>query len=176
MHRNPDLAVRVQAGRHFPRAATLGIILPPISELAKKTGDAGRGKKLFNGRAACFTCHQIGRTGRNIGPDLSAIGRKFDRTRLLDALLNPSSAIVFGYEAWVITRRNGQAVTGFIVGEGKTVLVRDIGGAQHAIEAQDIVSREPLGQSLMPPAASLGLSAQDLADLVEYLMAESRKQ
>ena len=91
---------------------------------------------------------------------------------MLDALLNPSASIAFGFEPWLITKKDDTTLTGMLVGAGDPVLLKDVNGEQHAIAAKDIASRERLGVSLMLPATSLALSAQDLADLTTYLLAQ----
>jgi len=169
LHANPDLGVRAMAGQYFPRKLATGATLPPLDKLAKIKGDAKRGGELFAGRAACHTCHTHGKVGRDVGPDLSAIATKFDRTAMLDAMINPSAAIVFGYEAEMITTKSGDAVTGFIVGSGDTLIVKDLAGQQHSVDTKDIASRKKLDVSIMPSVASLGLSDQDIADLAEFL-------
>ena len=82
---------------------------------------------------------------------------------------NPSAIISLGYEASVITKKDGAEVLGFVVGEGDPLLIRDASGVQHAINRKDLAKREKMKQSLMPAANLLGLKAQDLADIVAYL-------
>src|SRR5207248_2761342 len=69
------------AGRIDPRK------LPGIEVLAKKRGDAERGRELMAASAKndmqCMKCHSIRGQGGNIGPDLSLIGKKGSRENLL---------------------------------------------------------------------------------------------
>ncbi len=169
IHDNPDASVRALASRYFPKPNAAGQILPPIADIANLKGNADNGRELFFGRAVCATCHLHGAEGRDIGPNLTETGQRFDRTAILDSILNPSAAIAFGYEAALIETANGRTLSGFILGEGDTVILKDIAGQQHAISKENIRSREKLSQSIMPPAGSLALSAQDLADLVSFL-------
>ena len=165
---NPDLTVRSVASAYFERPG--GSKLPPIDQLTRKAGDAKRGEKLFFGRAACMACHRVGDRGGQVGPDLSGIGGRYDRRVLIDAMLNPSAAIAFGFETTLITKRDGEALSGFLVGDGETVILKDAAGKQHAIDADQITSRRKLNRSLMPSVANLGLEAQQIADLAEYLI------
>ena len=50
--------------------------LPPLSELAKMTGDVVRGADVFRKEGTCSNCHRIRDEGKQIGPDLSEIGSK----------------------------------------------------------------------------------------------------
>ena len=106
----------------------------------------------------------------DIGPELTQIKKKFDKQALMDAIVNPSSGIVFGYEAWTIQTNDGQSHFGFLVADGKeAVVIKDLSGTRHVIQVKDIVSRQKLEKSLMPGASTLALSDQELADVVSFL-------
>jgi putative heme-binding domain-containing protein len=162
--------VRAIAGKYFPRKTDSDGELPPISELAKLRGDTKRGSALFAGKASCIKCHRVGGEGAIVGPDLTEIYRKFDRMKLLDAIVNPSAAILFGYDAWLIATVDGKVVTGTILGEGDPLIVVDTDGKQLAIPHDQIDERHRLSISMMPETTSLGLKPQDLADLAEFLL------
>jgi putative heme-binding domain-containing protein len=88
----------------------------------------------------------------------------------MDAVVNPSAGIVFGYEAWTIQTNDGQSHFGFLVGDAKeTVVIKDLNGARQVIQVKDIVSRKKSEKSLMPEASALGLTDQELADVVGFL-------
>ena len=38
------------------------------------TGDAARGKAIFEGKGGCAACHRVAGVGSGIGPDLTRIG------------------------------------------------------------------------------------------------------
>jgi putative heme-binding domain-containing protein len=143
--------------------------LPPLAELAQLKGDAARGRQLVFGRAECAKCHRFADEGKTVGPDLSSIGRKLDRAQLLDSILNPSAAIALGYETWLLATTDGRLLSGFIIGEGDTVFLKDSEGRQHAVAADQIESRQQQTISLMPEVGTLGLTSQDLADIAEFL-------
>jgi putative heme-binding domain-containing protein len=176
IHLNADLSVRALAGQHFPRSTDSGQPLPALAELLKMRGDAARGKKLVSERAECSNCHLISGQGKSVGPDLTGIGRKLDRTRLFDSILNPSASIVFGYETWMILVDDGRVLTGFIEGEGDPVLLRDAKGEQHAIPAATIEFRKRQSVSIMPEVAGVHLNSQELADIVEFLTSQTSSQ
>jgi putative heme-binding domain-containing protein len=169
IHLNPDLSVRALAGQFFSRSAGGGQPLPALVELLKMPGDAARGKKLAFGRAQCADCHLFAGQGKSVGPDLTGIGRKLDRARLFDSVLNPSASISFGYETWLIATDDGRVFTGFVVGEGDPVLLKDAKGEQHVIPAETIEFRKRQSVSIMPEVVNANLSPQDLVDIVEFL-------
>ena len=172
IHLNPDLSVRALAGQYFSRSTAGGQPLPALAELLKMPGDAARGEKLAFGRAECATCHLFAGQGKSVGPDLTGIGRKLDRARLFDSMLNPSASIGFGYETWLIQTDDGRVLTGFVVGEGDVVLLKDAKGEQHAIPAETIEFRKRQSVSIMPELVKANLSPQDLVDVVEFLVGQ----
>ncbi len=178
LRKNPDLSVRALAGRAFPRTSASGKPLPPIDALAAMPADAGRGRAVFFGETAgCSRCHRAGAEGRDVGPDLSLIGEKFDRRGLLDAVLNPSAAILAGYEAQLLLLESGETVTGFVSAEdAASVTLRPVEGAPRSIPRTSIARRRILDLSLMPDNAALGLDAGQIADLVAFLASLSRRR
>jgi putative membrane-bound dehydrogenase-like protein len=169
--RNPDTTVRVLAGQYFPRPSRTGETFPPISELLQRRGDAERGRTVyFSESAACAQCHAISGSGGGIGPDLTTARSKLGHEGILDAILNPSAVIAAGYEPWLIETQDGQTYSGFIIADGGTLVLKEAGGEQRVIAAAEIFSRQQQALSLMPDNSVLGLTVQELVDLVQYLM------
>lgn len=171
LQQHADLSVRALASEVFPLRMSSGTAVPAIKHLAVMPGDAGRGRELFRGRATCFACHRFDGLGGSLGPDLSAIGDKFDRAGLLDAMLNPSASLAFGYDNWNVVLRDGRHLAGAILADGELVVLRDLAGQRHVLPQEEIESRRRSEVSTMPSALGLGLSAQDLSDLAEFLQA-----
>lgn len=169
LHAHPDLAVRALAGRAYPRKNAAGEALPALDELARLAGDVARGRELYRGRGTCSACHSYAGLGGALGPELTAIRKKLGTRELLDAMLNPSAGIAFGFDSWTITMTDGRVLAGSILADGEVVVLRDLAGARHALEAAQIAKRARQPISLMPEAPALGLSAQDLADMAAFL-------
>jgi putative heme-binding domain-containing protein len=165
--KNPSISVRVQASALFTKpGAKKSYSIPGISAM---TGNASSGKALFIKN--CTACHRLENKGSEIGPDLSLIGQKYDRNTLLDAIINPSAALVFGYEPWLITTRRGESFFGLLVADGpKTLVIKDLAGRRSIIRTADVASRRKQVNSLMPEPMAFGLTPQDLADISAYLM------
>lgn len=161
---NPNQNVRIVASQFFARKGQT----VKMDFVARMKSNNEHGKKLF--ATYCITCHRHGEKGAEIGPDLTKIHQKFDKISLIDAIVNPSASMVFGYEAYTITTTKDETFFGFIVSDGKTVVIKDAGGQSHAVKADKIKSREKMPNSLMPDPTSLGLKEQDLADLTGYLL------
>ncbi|MBD2752177.1 PVC-type heme-binding CxxCH protein [Spirosoma validum] len=141
----------------------------PISQIAMLTGDERNGRTLF--KTNCATCHRHGQQGEDIGPDLSKIHQKLDKSGLLEAIVYPNAGIAFGYEPYMIMTKTGQTYYGFLVSDGEqSVVIKGIKGIRHTIPADKISSRRQYKNSLMPDPNALGLNQQQLADLAAFLL------
>jgi putative heme-binding domain-containing protein len=155
--------------------------LPPISELIKRTGNAERGRLVFESdTAACSACHVVKGRGTDVGPQLSEIGTKLGKDALYQAILDPSSGISFGFEAWSVQLKNDDELFGMITSETADELtVKSQTGIVTKVKKSDIATRQKLSTSLMPVGLQLTMSMQELVDLVDYLAslkkAEARK-
>jgi len=133
-------------------------------------GDAAEsGKKVFT--EFCASCHRIQQTGNDIGPELTSIGKKFDKIGLLDAIINPSGAILLGYEPWLVNTKDGESFFGFLISENnQSITIKDVAGKQHIVPVEKISSRKKQDKSLMPEPAVAGVTGQQLADVAVYLL------
>lgn len=171
----PDLAVRALARAQFPSSSTA----PGAdrkAQVLKLHGNAGNGQRIFFGeKGRCYTCHRFHERGGEIGPDLSAVALKYGPGELLESVLNPSAAIAFGYDAWMVETREGELYTGFITADnGKQIVLKDTTGRLEVIQADAVESKTKQKLSVMPDNAAMGLSEQELADLVEFLRSNPR--
>jgi putative heme-binding domain-containing protein len=152
--------------------ARLGNSINPAKLLALK-GDADRGRKVFfelNGAGACQRCHIINGRGTAFGPDLSHIASKYDKAQILDNILFPSRTILQGFETYVIKRKNGEVVTGFIVSKtDQEIVMKDAQLQQVRIPVSDVQKMVTQPVSAMPEGLLADLEAQQAADLVEFL-------
>jgi putative heme-binding domain-containing protein len=152
-------------------ARKLGSNPRPRAILALK-GDVGRGEKLFWSKAVnCGSCHKIGDRGTSLGPDLSAIGKLRPREDLLESILAPSRRIEPKYAAYVANTADGRSITGLLVKrDDKEVVLRDVENKEIVLKAKDVEELRPSRTSLMPDGQMAGLTAQEAADLLEYLV------
>lgn len=162
---NPFQEIRTLGGAYFKRPATASF---SISKISKLQGHTEKGESLF--AAKCAVCHKNDKGGNDIGPHLGSIGEKFDQAAMLDALIRPNASIVFGYEPLMIKTKSGQVFNGFLLSDGETTVLKDILGKQIVIAPDDIETRKKLKVGIMPDAAGLGLTEQDLANLSAYLL------
>lgn len=163
---NPNATIRMQAGKYFKQPGSgKSYSIPDMLQLK---ADVANGKTVFTNR--CGSCHKLGGQGNNIGPDLTGIGKKFDNAALLDAIVNPSAGIVFGYESWLVNTSDGATLFGFLLSENqRSIVIKDIGGQKHVVDKKKITSRKKQDKSLMPDPVSNNLTEKEITDVVGFL-------
>ena len=145
--------------------------LPPMADLLKMKGDTANGAKIFSSQTVgCASCHQVKGQGVDFGPNLSEIGSKLGKDALLEAILDPSAGISFGYEAFQLQLKSGDEAYGLIVSDSADeVAVKAVGGIVTRYKKSDVVKREQMKLSIMPIGLQQTMTPQELVDLVEYL-------
>ena len=75
MSGQPSLT-EMQAGTivGFLRSVATAAPAPLANTVVLPAGNAPRGKAVFEGKGNCLSCHRVGATGSQFGPDLSGIG------------------------------------------------------------------------------------------------------
>jgi putative heme-binding domain-containing protein len=171
---HPDSNVRVLFERFVPadqRPRRLGDAIQPAAILAL-AGDAGRGEQIFNQSSAaqCKNCHRVHNVGGQVGPDLSQIGKKYERATLLETVLDPSKAIAPEYVPYLLETETGQVYVGFIVEKtDERVVLKDAKGQVVDVAADEVAALEPQKKSIMPELVLRDVTAQDAADLLAYM-------
>jgi putative heme-binding domain-containing protein len=135
-------------------------------------GDVARGARLFadEQKLACSKCHSVDGSASKAGPDLFAVGDKFGRRDLVDAVLTPSATISPGYGTVIVeTKAAGefQGVLKQTTDAGLQLMGAD--GRLVSIARADIREQRGSPLSLMPEGLQAGLSLGEFTDLTEYL-------
>ncbi len=169
-----DLANRAKLA--FPAPGKLNPKnLPAPGILAKRSGDATRGKIVWNasltGAAQCAKCHMVRGVGGAVGPDLTGIGKKASRENLYDSILTPSKAIADQYIQHSVTTTADVTVSGLLVADTPTAItLRDANGKDTTVTKKDIEGPvRKLKTSIMPEDVVAALTEDELIDLVAYL-------
>lgn len=135
-------------------------------------GDAINGESVFRNQGACVQCHKMNGEGGEQGPDLSLVGKRLKRQKLLESILNPSAEITPGYGLSTVLLKEGDALSGRLVSDEKdTVVLVSLDGKQSKFDRSEISEITPPISAM--PAMGQSLSPRDLRDLVSYL-AEAR--
>jgi cytochrome c oxidase cbb3-type subunit III len=146
-------------------------ILQGKLDAGTSAGDARRGKEIFVGKGECSSCHMMSGEGGFLGPDLSAYGPSTSAKAIRDEIVRPNRIEAPGYRSAVLTTRDGNRLEGVIRNEDNfSVQFQGKDGSFHFFQKSDLQTVEPSGQSLMPTNYGQRLSADELNDLVQYLM------
>ena len=167
-----DGAIKMAASKHLALpAAAGGEPLPPIAELVKRSGDARRGKELFATTGTCAKCHKVRGEGKEVGPDLSEIGGKLSKEAMYLSILDPSAGVSFNYETWSVRTGDGTVLSGVLVSQTDDAIeLKTAEAIVHKLPREEIDQLKKQTISLMPADIQKLLRAQDLVDIVEYLM------
>ena len=57
---------------------------------------------MFHTTGTCIQCHQVNGLGKEVGPNLSEIGKKLTKQALFESILYPSAGISHNFETWVV--------------------------------------------------------------------------
>jgi putative membrane-bound dehydrogenase-like protein len=133
--------------------------------------DVMAGRRIFfhTKLTGCCNCHRIEGRGKDIGPDLTAIGRT-ERRQILESILQPNANIAPHFQVWVLTTTAGKTYTGMLIHtylDEQTYV--DAEGMTFKLNSSDIVESRMVPTSLMPEGLADRLTDQELRDLLAYL-------
>jgi len=136
--------------------------------------DLARGKRLFT-EAGCAQCHRVGVAGGVVGPDLTAVGARFDAHALLESIIEPSKVVAETYRNVAITTKSGLIYEGRIVSEDEQNVVLaanpvDSDDRRRVAKAQ--IATQRLSEiSSMPEGLLNTLDRGEVLDLIAWLAA-----
>ncbi len=172
--KNPDPYVRDLFEQFIPeedRVKRLGKIFDQ-QEFLKIKGRPHAGRELFLKMPGvlCRNCHQIQKQGKMLGPDLTLVGKKYNRVQILENILYPSRKIEKEYATYLVQTEEGKIYTGLLLSRDKKKVV--LKNTEHIIieiptgEIEEIQEQK---KSLMPEMLIKDLTPQQAADLLEFL-------
>ncbi len=138
-----------------------------------------QGKNMY-AATLCVTCHSLRGEGGNIGPDLTQLGTRFSTEDMLEAIIDPNKVISDQYASTVFYLENGQSVVGRLINEDERTyyisqnpfapdFIREIAKAE-------VKDTQFSSVSVMPPGLINSLNAQELKDLLAFLMAGGNQE
>ena len=144
-----------------------------MEEILKLKGSPSRGRTTA---ARCILCHQIDGQGNDYGPNLRGWARNQDQEVIVRAIANPSAEIAHGYNGTEIILKDGSLIHGVAFNnsdlgrsDSPPVVIQSAGGLTQLIPRERIERRRDFKRSLMYDPVTLGLTAQDIADLSAWL-------
>lgn len=143
-----------------------------VQRLLAIPGNVERGRKLFAETEGiqCRSCHQIGATGREIGPSLDDIGKKLSRLQLIESVLEPSKKVEQKFLLHLVETTEGRVFSGLIAKrDPKQIELRQADGKVITVPTERIEVMVPQEKSMMPELLLRDMTQQQVADLITYL-------
>ncbi len=142
------------------------------AQLLARAGDVARGREIYFDLAGiqCKNCHRIGETGGTVGPDLDHIGKKYNRAQLLESIVEPSKTVDPKYTVYLLETTTGKTLSGQLVERtADQIVLKDAEGKLLTVASGEVEKLSPQTRSLMPDQMLRDMTAQQAADLLEYL-------
>jgi putative heme-binding domain-containing protein len=144
--------------------------LRSMHESAKGSGDADRGRVLFEGKGGCTACHRVNGKGSRLGPDLSEVGLIRTAAYLERSLLAPAESILPEHRFVRIVTREGAVITGRRLNEDThTIQLIDTDERLRSFSKSDLREYTLLTTTTMRSYQDT-FSPAELADVVTYLL------
>jgi putative heme-binding domain-containing protein len=133
------------------------------------TGDATRGKGIFEGKAGCLSCHRVAGVGSRTGPDLSRVGQLRRSVELERSIVDPGAEVLPSGRFYRVVMKDGATVTGRLLNiDTFTVQLMD---TKEQLRSFTKTNLKEFGFIPTPMPSFKGrLSSQELADVVSYLV------
>ena len=133
-------------------------------------GDPVRGKTIFEGKGNCASCHRVRGTGSRSGPDLTEVGAQRRAVELEKSILEPGAAVLPSHRSFRVVTRDGVAISGRLLNhDAFTVQLLDSQEQLRSFQKSTLREYAFVDSSPMPSYRNR-LSAEELADLVSYLV------
>ena len=137
-----------------------------VEDVLALKGDAERGKTTI---MRCIMCHEVDGNGVAYGPSLKGWGKTQSKEVIANSIINPSADIAHGYTGYVAYLHDKSQIHGLMINNSDPIIIKSTGGVTQMIPKELVRTTAPLKRSLMLSADQLGLKAQDVADIVEYM-------
>jgi putative heme-binding domain-containing protein len=132
-------------------------------------GDVARGQAVFDGKGGCVACHRVETRGRDLGPDLSDIGRAKTAASIQRSLVDPTGSMMPINRPVHAVTRDGRVVNGRRLNEDTyTVQIMTTEGRLVSLVKSELREWSVATTSPMPSFKDT-LRFDELIDLVAYL-------
>jgi putative heme-binding domain-containing protein len=164
---NAEIRSRALALLKTNQPTARAAVVEQYREAVLLKGDAGRGGALFT--KLCASCHALGGQGNAVGPDLSALTDKSSQAMLI-AILDPNAAVESKFTYYTVDTKDGRNLTGIITEEtSASVRILQANGISETVRRVEIKEMKSSKLSMMPEGLEMGLTTQDLADLIRFI-------
>ena len=130
-------------------------------------GDVTRGLAVF--KKKCAVCHQVGKVGHLVAPNLASVQNK-SLADLLISILDPNREAQPNFNVYNVSTADGKVYTGMIAAEtGNSITLRRAEAKEDVILRSNIEELVSSGASLMPEGLEKDVSRQGLADVMAFV-------
>ena len=138
-----------------------------LTPVALAGAQLGQGRLLF--KKTCSQCHRLYGDGERVGPDLTGAQRS-SLDYLLTNILDPNAAVGKDYRMTTVLLKDGRQLNGLVVTKNQKVVVLQTQNNQVTLSIEEISDISETQLSSMPQGLLTNLSADDVRNLVGYLM------
>ena len=135
--------------------------------------DFDNGKTMF-AAGRCVACHRMQGSGGYSGPDLGSVGSRYSIRDIVVAITEPSATISEQYQARNVILEDGTKLFGRLIrrGEERIELATNPYDISDVTEVpmEKVESMAFSQVSMMPPGTLTLMNADEVADLVAYLI------
>ncbi len=168
---NGEIPLVEAAARPMVREWTVDDLLADVEAgLSGRSFDNGR--KMFQ-VTACFKCHRFAGDGGIVGPELTAVARRYNARTMLESIIEPSKVISDQYQSNIFLLESGKQVVGRVVNlNNDNIMV-----SENMLEPGNLtnVKRDEIEEtliskiSMMPTGLINTLNKDEILDLIAYL-------
>ena len=134
------------------------------------TGDAAKGKAIYESKGNCASCHRIRGVGSRMGPDLTDIGSLRRIAELEQSLVDPNAEILPENRFVKLVTKDGTEITGRLLNiDTLTLQILDSQEHLRFFNKSNLRDYSLIKNSSMPSYKDK-LTKPELADLVSYLV------
>ena len=129
--------------------------------------DLAQGRAVFN--LTCAPCHTLYGEGGKAGPDLTGAGRD-NLDYLVENIADPSAVVSADFRMSILKLKDGRVLNGLVTAKTERTLTLQTMTETATVERAGLESIEVSSLSLMPEGLLDALKADQVRDLIGYLM------
>ncbi|MDP6114234.1 MAG: PA14 domain-containing protein, partial [Planctomycetota bacterium] len=160
-----------KASRKFVKMWKVKDLSPEI-DIPLTGRDFKTGQRMFNA-VGCNKCHKVAGSGKQLGPDLTEVSKKYQGKKLLEQIIDPSTEINEQFKAFTFLTEDDETFVGTVLKEdGKFLhLAASLLDTKKIVKLKKdtIQGKKPLEVSQMPTGLLVTLTKEEILDLVAFI-------
>ena len=169
-HRDADISRRA-VQRFGPVPVQRPEAMKRFKPALRLPGVADRGRGIFQAR--CAACHPPDNKVQALGPELVS-ARIYGKEKLLTSILEPNVDVRRDSLTYVVETTDGEALIGLLRNENEaTITLQQLNGTTVVLPRARVQYLQAQPWSVMPDGLEEGLTPQNMADLLDYLLRPS---